>query len=114
MLSSSCATKGHSGATYTRLVVGQDFVLAAVFDGLDGHRYRDGPAAQFCAYHCYEEYSRIASSSAGLKLEDVLAQTLRQLDLLYLQSTDVALQVHANVLPVPGCALPGHSPVFKE
>ncbi len=104
VLSSSSATKGPSGTTYTRLFVGQDFILAAVFDGLDGHRYREGPAAQFCAYHCFEEYSRIASSSAGLKLEEVLTQTLRQLDLLYLKSADVALQVHANVLPIPGRA----------
>ncbi|GFR41827.1 hypothetical protein Agub_g2600, partial [Astrephomene gubernaculifera] len=107
ILTSSSATDGSNrsgGRSYSRLVVGSDWILAALFEahgpgGTDSSNptttgaYCDA-AAQFCAQHCYTEFLQAQKQFAptGGDLQRVLTETLRSLDQRFLAEDAIPQQ----------------------
>lgn len=106
-VSTSAASTGPDGRTFTRLVVSPNYVFAALFEA---HSISSGngtatndcgengsAAAQFCAEHCYKEFIRNLGNdphaSGSSDLRKVLTETLKALDLAFLENADVQPQV---------------------
>ncbi|GIM04619.1 hypothetical protein Vretimale_9164 [Volvox reticuliferus] len=101
VLTSSASASGtsspsSSGRTYTRLVIGPEWIFAALFEAhgasdLDGRGGGHDAAARFCAEQCYAEFQRAVEAtgrSPSEKNDDnmsvILTATLKALDRRFL------------------------------
>ncbi|EFJ46983.1 hypothetical protein VOLCADRAFT_105290 [Volvox carteri f. nagariensis] len=109
VLTSTASTSGASnsrtrGRTHTRLVVGPDWIFAALFEAhgssdLDVHRGCRETAARFCAEQCYGEFQRAKQDAVQAghgastsNVSNILAATLKALDRRFLSDTEISPQ----------------------
>ncbi|GIL63225.1 hypothetical protein Vafri_17343 [Volvox africanus] len=101
---SGASSPSSSGRTYTRLVVGPEWLFAALFEahggsGLDGRGGGRDAAARFCAEQCYAEFQRAveatgrsASGTNGNNMSVILTTTLKALDRRFLTEASITPQ----------------------
>ncbi|GLI70964.1 hypothetical protein VaNZ11_016066 [Volvox africanus] len=101
---SGASSASSSGRTYTRLVVGPEWLFAALFEahggsGLDGRGGGSDAAARFCAEQCYPEFQRAVeatgSSASGTNdnnMSVILTSTLKALDRRFLTEASITRQ----------------------
>lgn len=91
-----------SGRTHTRLVIGDSWLFAALFESHYGSdlMHPSEAAARFCAQRCYTEFQLAANAagpategSDGKDMRSILTATIKALDRRFLADDDTSQQV---------------------